>query len=194
MRRVVWASTTGLMGSPFGDNVPWASSASRSSAKSVPKRLPFVESDEPFPSTMYQLSKVMAERLAHQPQIWGRTSIVALRFGTMCYVPMYFDMQKTWADPEARADHLWNYVDMRDAAQICVQAIEADASGAQEYFVTAADTFASRPSRELIARYFPTTEIAPGIAEFGSMFSIAKARRDLGYQPRHSWRDVLDTL
>jgi nucleoside-diphosphate-sugar epimerase len=194
VRRVVWASTTGLMGSPFGDNVPWASSTSRSTARSVPKRVPFVESDAPFPSTMYQLSKVLAERLADQPQIWGATSIVTLRFGTMCYVPMYADMARTWADPKTRADHLWNYVDMRDAAQICARAIAAEVTGAREYFVTAEDTFASRPSRELLQTYFPETEIAPDIAEYGSMFSIVRAKQELGYRPQHSWRDVLKTL
>jgi nucleoside-diphosphate-sugar epimerase len=182
VRRVVWASTTGLMGSPFG------------SEKSVPRRLPFTERDQPNAISTYHLSKVMAERLAHQPQIWGETSFVALRFGTMCYVPMYAEMAQTWANPRARADHLWNYVDMRDAAQACAKAIEADVSGAREYFVTAADTFANYPSRELLKTHFPQTNVAPEIAEYGSMFSIASAARELGYQPQHSWRDVLGTM
>lgn len=194
VRRVVWASTCGLMGSPFGDirDVWWASGAVSGERKAIPRRLPFVESDEPNPMTTYHLSKVMGERLARQPQIWGKTSFVALRYGNMSYVPMYQDFAKAWQNPQARSYHLWNYVDMRDAAQVCSRAIAADVEGAREYFITAEDTFMDRPSRELIKTYFPETEISPDLAEYGTLFSIEKAKRELGYKPEYTWRKVMN--
>jgi nucleoside-diphosphate-sugar epimerase len=193
VRRVVWASTCGLMGSPFGDikDVWWAAGAVSGEGRAVPKRLPFVETDPPHPMTSYHLSKVTLEQLARNPQIWGKTSFVALRYGNMSYEPMYAAFEKAWTEPKLRSYHLWNYVDMRDAAEVCALAIEAKVEGAQEYFITAADTFMPQPSRELIKSFFPETVISNDLAEHGTLFSIEKARRELGYQPRYSWREVM---
>jgi nucleoside-diphosphate-sugar epimerase len=193
VRRVVWASTCGLMGSPFGDisNVWWAAGAVSGEGRAVPKRLPFVETDPPNPMTTYHLSKVMLEQLARNPQIWGKTSLIALRYGNMSYESMYAAFEKAWAEPKLRSYHLWNYVDMRDAAEVARLAIEAKVEGAEEYFITAEDTFMNRPSRQLIEEFFPETEIAPSLAEYGTLFSIEKAKRELGYQPQYSWREVM---
>ncbi len=44
------------------------------------------------------------------------------------------------------------------------------------------------PSRTLMAEAFPGVTVRDGIGEFETLLSIAKARRVLGYEPRHSWR------
>ena len=45
-----------------------------------------------------------------------------------------------------------------------------------------------QPSRELMAQAFPAVPVSETLTEFGTLLSIAKARRVLGYDPRHSWR------
>ncbi len=52
-----------------------------------------------------------------------------------------------------------------------------------------ADTVMSRPNRELLAEVFPDVPVRGEIGEHETLLSIDKARRVLGYQPRHSWRD-----
>ena len=47
----------------------------------------------------------------------------------------------------------------------------------------------SRPNAELIAEVFPGVPVTGEIGEHDTLLSIAKARRVLGYEPRHSWRD-----
>ena len=52
-----------------------------------------------------------------------------------------------------------------------------------------ADTAMSRPNAELIAEFYPGVEVRPGVGENKTLLSIDKARRLLGYEPAHSWRD-----
>ena len=46
-----------------------------------------------------------------------------------------------------------------------------------------------RPSAELVAEYFPDVPVARPIEGRETLLSIDKARRLLGYDPQHSWRD-----
>jgi hypothetical protein len=50
----------------------------------------------------------------------------------------------------------------------------------------------NRPSADLMAEVFPDVELR-GVAEFGTLLSIDKARRLLGYEPAFSWRDAIGT-
>jgi len=45
------------------------------------------------------------------------------------------------------------------------------------------------PSRDIVSAVFPETEIREGLDEYGSLMSIEKARRLIGFNPEFSWRD-----
>ena len=45
------------------------------------------------------------------------------------------------------------------------------------------------PSADLVAAEFPGVEVRGDLGEHQTLLSIDKARRLLGYDPRHSWRD-----
>ncbi len=47
----------------------------------------------------------------------------------------------------------------------------------------------TRPSRELMAEVYPDVEVRGELGEHETLLSIAKARRLLGYEPQHGWRD-----
>jgi len=47
----------------------------------------------------------------------------------------------------------------------------------------------SRSSTALAAQVFPDVEVRKSLGERETMLSIDKARRVLGYEPQHSWRD-----
>jgi hypothetical protein len=66
--------------------------------------------------------------------------------------------------------------------------LEAEVAGADVFTVAAADTLMRTPSRQLMAEHFPGVPVAAELGEFETLLSIAKARRVLGYQPRHGWR------
>jgi UDP-glucose 4-epimerase len=47
----------------------------------------------------------------------------------------------------------------------------------------------SRPNAELVAEVFPGVETRGDLDNTNTLLSIDKARRVLGYDPKHSWRD-----
>ena len=86
------------------------------------------------------------------------------------------------------------YVDERDVALSCRLAVEADGAavaGSPSFIIAAADTVMNRPSADLMASVFPGVPLTSPVGEFGTLLSIDRARKVLGYQPRHSWRDHL---
>jgi hypothetical protein len=50
----------------------------------------------------------------------------------------------------------------------------------------------NRPSADLLAEVFPDVQRRSEVSEFGTLLAIDRARKVLGYEPRHSWRDHLD--
>jgi nucleoside-diphosphate-sugar epimerase len=69
------------------------------------------------------------------------------------------------------------------------KALEADITGYDVFIVANADTCMTRPSVELAAEVFPDVPWTREVAGTGTLLSIDKARRVLGYEPQHSWRD-----
>ncbi len=79
-------------------------------------------------------------------------------------------------------------MDARDGAQACRLALEADIKGAEAFIVAAADTVMERESRDLISKVYPNVSLRE-VEGRETLLSIEKARRMLGYSPKHSWRD-----
>jgi UDP-glucose 4-epimerase len=89
---------------------------------------------------------------------------------------------------------LWSYVDIRDAAAATRLALEADGLGFEVFNVTAADTLSEIPTEELLREFAPSVEIRQPIPGNASAYSIEKARRVLGYEPAHTWRDAPEAV
>jgi len=68
------------------------------------------------------------------------------------------------------------------------KAIEATFTGFEAFIIANADTVMSRPNASLMAEVFPGVEIRPAMTATGTLLSIEKAKRILGYHPEHSWR------
>ncbi len=93
------------------------------------------------------------------------------------------------ADAMLRKWNLWGYIDARDGAQSIERALEVAPAGFDNFIIAAADTVMSRPNAELVAEVFPETPIRGDLGEHDTMLGIDKARRLLGFDPQHSWRD-----
>ncbi|WP_300609179.1 NAD(P)-dependent oxidoreductase [Trebonia sp.] len=175
--RVVWASSETTLGLPF--DVP-------------PRYAPVDEDHYPVPTTTYALSKVATETIASHFAQWSGIPFVALRFSNIWSPGDYHEFPSFWADPRERKWNLWGYVDERDVALSCRLALEADAravAGSPSFIIAAADTVMNKPSADLMASVFPGVPLTSPVGEFGTLLSVDRARRVLGYEPRHSWRD-----
>ena len=172
--RIVYASSETVLGLPF--DVP-------------PPYIPVDEDYPARPESVYSLVKVLEERMAQELVRWRpELSITALRFSNVMVPEDYAAFPSYDADPRLRKWNLWGYIDARDGAQAVELALEAPA-GFDRFIIAAADTVMSRPNAELVAEVFPDVPVAGELGEHDSLLSIAKARRMLGYSPRHSWRD-----
>jgi nucleoside-diphosphate-sugar epimerase len=175
LRRVVWASSETTLGLPFDRPPDYA---------------PLDEQHEPRPESSYALSKLLGEEMARQFSRWSGIPFLGLRFSNIMERRDYERFPSFWDDPEIRKWNLWSYVDESHVAESVRLALEANLSGADAFIVAATDTVMQRPSRELMAEVFPGVPLREGLAEHGTLLSIEKARRLLGYQARFSWRDL----
>ena len=177
LRRVVWASSETTLGLPF--------------ERELPRYAPIDEEHPLLPESSYALSKVVSEEMARQFGRWRGTSHVGLGFSNVMEPHDYERFPGFWDDAQLRRWNLWGYVDARDVAQSCRLALDADLSGAEVFIIAAADTVMNRPSADLMAEAYPDVELGGGVGEFGTLLSIEKARRQLGYEPAFSWRDAI---
>ncbi|RWR18590.1 NAD(P)-dependent oxidoreductase [Microbacterium enclense] len=172
--RIVYASSETVLGLPFDIDPPY---------------IPVDEDYAPRPESVYSLVKVLEEHLATELVRWHpELSITALRFSNVMvpedYAEFPFD-----ADARARKWNLWGYIDARDGAQAVQRALENAPAGFDTFIIAAADTVTTRANAELIAEVFPNVETRGDLDGTGTLLSIDKARRLLGYDPQHSWRD-----
>jgi nucleoside-diphosphate-sugar epimerase len=172
---VVWASSETVLGLPFDTPPPY---------------IPVDERYPPRPETAYSLSKLVGETMAEQFCRWNpRMKIIGLRFSNVMDPEDYAAFPGFDADPRLRKWNLWGYIDGRDGAQAIRLALEADRSGADVFVIANGDTVMSRPNAELVAEVFPDVPFNAEVGANETLLSIEKARRELGYEPRHGWRN-----
>ena len=172
---IIWASSETLLGLPF-DTPP-----------------PYIPVDEDYPArpeTDYSLSKHLEEQMAEQLcRRNPRLKIDALRFSNVMEIADYQAFPSFDADPALRAWNLWGYIDARDGAQAIRRALHHDTTGFDRFIIANADTVMTRSSTALAAEVYPGVEVRKQLGEHETMLSIDKARRVLGYEPQHTWRN-----
>ena len=175
--RVVWASSETLIGLPFD--------------REQPRFAPIDESHPRLPEFHYALSKLVGEEMAVQFARWSGIPFIALRISNIMRTEDYERFPGFWDDPTIRAWNLWGYVDAADVAHAVHRSLVAPIDGAEAFIVAAADTCMTTPSADLLARVYPDVPVTRPVSGHETLLSIDKARRVLGYEPRHSWRDHL---
>lgn len=115
--------------------------------------------------------------------------IIGLRFSNVMEPHDYQRFPAFDADAMLRKWNLWGYIDARDAAQAIRKSLELDATGPDVFIIANADTCMTRPNAELMAEVFPDVPMKKDVQPNETLLSIDKARRILGYEPQHSWRD-----
>lgn len=172
---VVWASSETVLGLPF---------------ETPPPYLPVDEEYRVRPESTYSLVKAVEEEMAHHFCRWDpELKMIGLRFSNVMEPHDYEQFPAFDHDPALRRWNLWSYIDARDGAQAVRRALEHDAPGMDVFIIANADTVMSRPSAGLAAEVFPGVEVRRELGEHETLLCIDKARRVLGYEPEHSWRD-----
>lgn len=174
IRRVVFASSETVLGLPF---------------ETPPPYVPLDEEYDTRPESVYSLGKHLEEELARKIARWDpELSITALRFSNVMVEADYSEFEEFTA--EGRKWNLWGYIDARDGAEAIRLAVEASTPGYDVFTVFAADTAVEEPNAQLMAEFFPDVEVRGDLGVHDSLTSTAKARRILGWEAKHSWRDA----
>ena len=175
IKNIVFASSETVLGLPFETPPPYA---------------PVDEEYYPRPESAYALGKLLDETMAAQFCRWDPSlRIVGLRFSNVMYPEDYAAFPKFDADPRSRKWNLWGYIDARDGAQAVRRSIQADFTGFEAFIIANADTVMSRSNMSLLAEVFPSVPTKGNLTTNGTLLSIEKAKRMLGYSPQYSWRN-----
>ncbi|ARC56253.1 UDP-glucose 4-epimerase [Frondihabitans sp. 762G35] len=175
VKKVVYASSETVLGLPFDIDPPY---------------IPVDEEYPARPQSTYSLVKHLEEQMAIQLTRWDpELSITAFRFSNVMNPEDYAEFPSFDSDALLRKWNLWGYIDGRDGAQAVSKALANAKPGFEAYIIAAADTVMSRPSAELAAEVFPDVELSREVTGTETLLGIEKARRLLGYEPQHSWRD-----
>ena len=172
---IVWASSETVLGLPFDTPPPY---------------IPVDEGYHPRPESSYSLAKTLEEEMSSQLCRWDPgLKMIGLRFSNVMYPEDYAEFPSFEADPMLRRWNLWGYIDARDGAQAVRRALALDTTGQDVFVIANADTVMSTPSADLARTVFPDVELRGDVEGTATLLSIDKARRVLGYEPEHSWRD-----
>ncbi len=175
IKNIVFASSETVLGLPFDTPPPY---------------VPVDEEYEPRPETSYSLGKVIDETLArHLCRQDPDLKMYGLRLSNVKEPAEYAAFSGFDSDARLRKWNLWAYIDARDGAQAVRKAVEHPGKGFETFIIANADTVMTRPNKELMAEVFPSVPFRRDVGPNETLLSIEKARRVLGYEPRHSWRD-----
>ena len=171
---VVYASSETVLGLPFDTPPPY---------------LPVDEEYPARPESVYSLVKHLEEQMAIELCRWHpELSITALRFSNVMDVEDYAEFPSFDSDPRLRKWNLWGYIDGRDGALAVELALAAPwwVRPVRHRLAGHGDEpHHSRPGR----RGVPEVPVRGDLGDHETLLAIGKARRVLGYEPQHTWRD-----
>jgi UDP-glucose 4-epimerase len=176
---VVWSSSEATYGVTYRDE-----------ARPL-DALPVDETHPQRPEDAYGTSKVVGEIIAERTVRHYGVPVTSLQ-------PSWIQVPGDYDTPEVResldpddptpSGSLWSYVDVRDVARLVRRALDADGTGHERYIAVAEDNYVDAPTAEAIEAAWG--DLAPDWEGEGdrAAFSAAKAKRDLNWEPAHSWR------
>lgn len=177
VRRIVHASSVAAYGFTYAPEM-WN-----------PDYLPLDEEHPLTPKDPYAFSKVFGEQIADSYVNMCDMSVVSLRLAGVNFDLTYESLPQRWEEPGARLGVFWSYVDVRDAAESCRLAVEADITGHEAFNIAARNSRFPTPTTELVEKYLPGTTIKYGVEANWSGLGTSKARDILGYTDKHVWED-----
>ena len=181
VKKIVVASSTAAFGFIYAKKL-WP-----------PSYLPLDEAHPSAPQDSYGLSKVLGERIADSMvAVHKQLTISSLRFPGVNFDLSYESFKERWRNPATRANGFWTYIDARDAATTCRLSLEAKFRGHEVFIASAPNNCMIQPTLELVKKYLPKgAKIKKVSGTHWSCVNSAKARRMLGFKPRHVWQDYL---
>lgn len=179
VKKIIFASSETTYGVCFADG------------ERKPDYLPVDEEHPVVPEDSYAMSKVANEVTARSFQRRSGFDIYGLRINNVIEPHEYKQNFPAYlADPALRRRNFFAYIDARDLGHMVDQCLATDGLGYEIFNVSNDDHSVGASTKELVERFYQGVPCAE-MGEQETFYSNAKAKKLLGYQPKHSWRDEL---
>ena len=180
VRKVVFASSETTYGICFAQG------------ERKPLYVPVDEEHPTVPEDSYAMSKVANEVTARSFQARTGADVYGLRINNVIEPHEYAEVFPPFLeDPALRRRNIFAYIDVRDLGQMVQRCLETDGLGYEVFNVANADMSVAATTDEVRERFYEGVEQRRAMGRDETFYSIDKARELVGFDPRHSWRDVL---
>ncbi len=161
----------------------------------LPEYAPVDELHPVHPQDPYALSKHFGEQLMDAAVERSDIRAISLRPSWVQYEGNYEqNLGPQVRDASVLSANLWSYIDAYDLADAIVLATESELPGHEVFYIASPDNVGGRDFAEILHQYYgDRIELRPLDRVDSSGISSAKAQRVLGWTPKRSWRDYLDT-
>ncbi|UUP15418.1 NAD-dependent epimerase/dehydratase family protein [Aeromicrobium wangtongii] len=157
-----------------------------------PDYVPIDEEHPTVPEDAYAMSKVAGEVTARSFQARTGTDIYGLRINNVIEPHEYAEIFPAFLhDPALRRRNVFAYIDARDLGQMVQRCLETDGLGYEVFNVANADMSVAATTGEILDRFYDGVPVRREMGRDETFYAIDKARDLLGFEPHHSWRDVL---
>ncbi|SFS03744.1 NAD-dependent epimerase/dehydratase family protein [Yoonia litorea] len=157
-----------------------------------PQYVPIDEDHPTIPEDSYAMSKVCNEATARSFQARTGMDIYGLRINNVFepgdYPALFPDFL---ADPASRRRNFFAYIDARDLGHMVDCCLKTDGLGYEVFNVSNDDMSVDISSDEVIARFYEGVEVRRDMKPDETFYANDKAKRLVGFRPKHSWRDAM---
>ncbi|MEO1702952.1 MAG: NAD(P)-dependent oxidoreductase [Pseudomonadota bacterium] len=158
-----------------------------------PDYLPVDEEHPVVPEDSYAMSKVANEVTARSFQRRTGFDIYGIRINNVIEPQEYAENFPAYMDnPDLRRRNIFAYIDARDLAQMVHLMLKTDGLGYQIFNASNDNHSVNLTTADIIERYYEGVPIKRELAGEETVYCNRKAKKLLGFQPAHNWRDVLD--
>ncbi len=180
IRKIVFASSETSYGVCFADG------------ERKPEYVPIDEEHPTVPEDSYALSKVVNEATAKSFQRRSGFDIYGLRINNVIEPHEYeLNFPAYMQDASLRRRNIFAYIDARDLGQMVDCCLKVDGLGYQVFNVSNDNHSVNLTTSELVANFYEGVEVKKEMRQDESFYSNAKAKKLLGFDPQHNWRDYL---
>jgi len=181
IRKIVFASSETTYGVCFADG------------ERKPDYLPIDEEHPVIPEDSYAMSKVVNEVTARSFQRRSGFDIYGLRINNVIEPHEYArDFPGYIAEPSVRRRNIFAYIDARDLGHMVDRCLAVDGLGYQIFNVSNDDHSVDLSTVDLVKTYYAGGD-GQEMGESETFYSNKKAKKLLDYEPKHSWRDYIDS-
>ena len=181
IRKIIFASSETTYGICFADG------------ERKPEYIPIDEDHPVIPEDSYAMSKVCNEVTARSFQKRSGADIYGIRINNVIEPHEYArDFPGYFAEPESRRRNIFAYIDARDLGHLVERCLQTDGLDYEIFNASNDNHSVNETTADLIARFYDGVPQKREMGERETFYSNEKAKRLLGFSPKHDWRDYLD--